>query len=67
MHRHIKQIVKKLLFGIFINDLPLSTVHSTPFLYADGTKCLNIINSLNDIDNLQTDLLLELEMEVILQ
>ena len=25
--------------------------------YADDTKCLNIINSLNDIDNLQTDLL----------
>ena len=41
-----------LLFGIFINDLPLSVVHSIPYLYADDTKYLNAIRSLADTHDL---------------
>ena len=39
-----------IIFGIFINDLPLSIVHSTPFHYADDSKC----NSLNEGLSMQT-------------
>ena len=50
-------IVGPLLFGILINDLPLSVSHSMPFLYADDVKCLNnnIFNSSRNIDNPQID------------
>ena len=49
-------ILGPLLFGIFINDLPLSVAHSIPFIYADDTKYLRNIHSSIDIDNLQSDL-----------
>ena len=49
-------ILGPLLFGIFINDLLLSVVHSTPYLYADDPKYLNTIRSLADTQDLQNDL-----------
>ena len=49
-------ILGPLLFGIFINDLPLSVVHSIPYLYAYDTKCLNTICSPAGTQDFQNDL-----------
>jgi len=44
------------LFLVFINDLPLAVSSSQLLLYADDTKCLKQINSLEDYSALQQDL-----------
>ena len=48
-------ILGPLLFGIFINDLPLSVVHSIPYLYACDTQYLNTTRSLTDTHDLQNN------------
>lgn len=45
-----------ILFNIFVNDIPDIFKFSTPFLYADDLKLVKIINSVNDIPLLQSDL-----------
>jgi len=49
-------VLGPLLFIVFINDLPECILSSIPFLFADDTKCLQIINSSNDINHLQEDI-----------
>ena len=45
-----------LLFIIFINDLPDSISYATPLLFADDTKCIKPISSVQDSISLQKDL-----------
>ena len=51
-------VLGPLLFIVFINDLPECILSSIPFLFADDTKCLQIINSSrsNGINHLQEDI-----------
>ena len=49
-------ILGSLLFAIFINDLPNCVSSSTPYLFADNTKCLKVISNPSDIQTLQQDL-----------
>ena len=44
--------------GMFwvLNDLPNNTKFATPFIFADDTKCLYLIKSVEDTEKLQTDI-----------
>ena len=44
------------LFNIFINDLPATFSHCTPFMYADDLKILKVVNTIEDVALLQSDL-----------
>ena len=49
-------ILGPLLFILFVNDLPDSITSSSPFLFADDTKCVMTISSPQDSSLLQDDL-----------
>ena len=49
-------ILGPLLFIFFINDLSLIPSFSTPYLFADDTKCCTKILSSSDSSSLQEDL-----------
>ena len=49
-------ILGPLLFLLYVNDLPNEVSHSTPYLFADDTKCLKSISSNLDSLQLQQDL-----------
>ena len=41
---------------MFINDLPATFSHCTPFMYADDLKILKVVNTIEDVALLQSDL-----------
>ena len=51
-----KAVSLGLFFIVFINNLPQCTLSSISFLFADDTKCMQIIKSSNDRHHLQQDI-----------
>lgn len=49
-------ILGPLLFLLYVNNLPNQVLHSTPYLFADDTKCLKSVSSSSDSLQLQQDL-----------
>ena len=49
-------ILGPLLFALYINDLPSCLTSAIPFIYADDTKCVKSISTVDDIHSLQEDL-----------
>ena len=45
-----------LLFAIYINDLPEHLQHSLTLMFADDTKCINLIHNATDCALLQNDI-----------
>ena len=49
-------VLSRLLFLIFVNDLPTTLSFSEVLLFADDAKCIMPISSLQDCTHLQSDL-----------
>ena len=49
-------ILEPLLFGIYVNDLPTSLHHTTPYIFADDTKCAITVDISLGTNPLQSDL-----------
>jgi len=51
-----ESVLGPILFVIFINDLPNIIQSAIPFIFADDTKCLQMIRSADDTQKLQSDI-----------
>ena len=49
-------ILGRLLFTLYINDLPQSLSVARPYLFADDTKCMHAIKDQTDHTSLQNDI-----------